>query len=304
MVILHQANFKDYPTVKDYLLSNTHWVACSDNNTDWKPTDMTQDKIYKRVTKTNEGYLQIERFASEPMDVINGVTLRPRIEIQPVYRRLPRQTPIHIRYVVSLIEGGTNFRGMIFQIMDHTNTGATLPVFQFEMRNGDLHTRWCQVSEQGESIKTEIFKIATPKWNASEWHTLDVFVYLSHTSNGYIRVYRNGVFVWDRKAINASQNPLNPMVSFGIYAVPGFDLKTQVKSLMYETIDKIPDTSTLTPSTGPTGPTGTSKPSTGPTGTSTGPKPSTGPTGTGRKEIVVSDLSDGTWHVVISKYTV
>ncbi len=244
MPLIHKVEFK-HLDIKKYLNSLRHWVYCSDNNTPWQASNVNQAKIYERLSTASTGHLQFHRFASEPNDTILG-NLRPRIEIVPVHGRLPKLTPLHIQYVVSFVEGGPDFRGLVFQIMDHTNTGGTLPVFQFEMRYGGLHTRWCTVNSDSSSKGTGIFRFATPKWNAGEWHTLDVYGYLSHIDNGgYFRVYHNGQFVWDRRARNASQSGGNPQLQYGIYGVAGYSLKTHVKSLLWETVDTIPMTQSI-----------------------------------------------------------
>lgn len=43
-----------------------------------------------------------------------------------------------------------------------------------------------------------------------------------------------------------------PQVQFGIYGVAGFDLRTNVKSIIWESIDAIPTSQTLTPEPTPT----------------------------------------------------
>jgi len=243
-------NFENITDLKQYLNSAKHWVYCSDNNTPWNPADVNQPKIYERVSKNAQGYLQFHRFADEPKDISPDGSLRPRIEIVPIFARIPKLKYVHIRYVVSAVEGGNNFRGMIFQLMDHTPDGDTLPIFQFEIRGGYLHTRWCSVNSNGTSGGTNIYRIAQPKWGDgpdSDWHILDVYAYLSHNNDGYIRVYRNGIYAWERRGRNASVNSMGIQLQYGIYGVEGFSLKTQVKSLSWEIVDTIPTTQELQP---------------------------------------------------------
>ena len=189
MTILHDADFTTVNNVEEYINAKDHWVYCNtDNKTSIHPNDTHNQEIYKRIYKNSGGYLEFHRFSSTP-----STGLRPRIEVVPVYARIPKRIPVHIRYEVSLVEGGYDFRGMIFQIMDHKNEGGTLPVYQFEMRYGKLHVRWTPVDENSNPGDTQIKAIATPTWgsgSASQWHNLDVYAVLSHIeSEGYFKVY-------------------------------------------------------------------------------------------------------------------
>ena len=243
MTIIHDVDFTKVNNVEEYINANNHWVYCNlEDGSSIHPNDTHNQEIYKHVYKNSGGYLEFYRFSTTSQ---TSSGLRPRIELVPVYARIPKRTPVHIRYEVSLVEGGYDFRGMIFQIMDHKNEGGTLPVFQFEMRYGKLHVRWTPVDENSNPGSTVIKSIATPTWGNNQWHNLDVYAYLSHVeSEGYFKVYYNGNFVWERNGINASQT-YNPQMQYGIYSVPGVKCRTQVRKLLMETVSEIPPGNTL-----------------------------------------------------------
>ncbi len=227
MVVLHSVDFTTITNIKSYLKQVPYWAYCVVNGSSIFARNLDDNEIYKRIYKNKKGYLEFMRRAEEQ----NKDGLRPRIELVPRIL-LPKNTNIHIRYEVSLIEGGSLFRGMIFQLMDRTVDTRTLPTFQFEMRYGRLHTRWM------ENLTTQrIHSIATPKWNVDEWHNLDVYAYLSSDEKkGYIRVHHNGKRVWEYKGRCASQATNKIQIQYGIYAVAGVKLRTQVRKLEWETI--------------------------------------------------------------------
>jgi hypothetical protein len=218
----------DFTQIKDlrkYLQGQ--WVYVSDG-TKWRPSDLERPVIYERVKLMDQG-LEIYRPGSEPMDGI----LRPRTEIVPVHARLPKLKPLVIRYRFK----GTqiqDMRGMVFQIMDHENDKkGTLPVFQFEVRYGYLHTRW-SVIENGKNVGGNIHRIAT--FDQEKWYDLKVECLLTHQKTGYTKVFLDDEFVWQRiNVVTASEFGHNPQIQYGVYCVPGMDLRTVVSHLSWET---------------------------------------------------------------------
>ena len=236
MVILHEVNFKDVSSIQEYINSIEYWSYVTVNDKSHNVTDNDDPEIFKRAYKKND-CLEFHRFATEKNDEAWG-GLRPRIELVPRVL-LPKGQPIHINYVFKPVQD-ENFRGMVFQIMDHTNSGKTLPSYQFEIRYEKLHTRWCEIVN-GNSEGTHIQSIAKIEWG--KWYNLDVYAILSHKKDeGIFRVYLDGEFVWERREVTASEMGANPQIQYGIYAVGGYDLKTQIKRLMWETVDEIPNT--------------------------------------------------------------
>lgn len=242
--IYHSVDFKNESSVRNYLTENKYWVYCTLQNGDSvQPSDFANAEIYKQIYKASNGSLEFKRFSTTPNDT-GG--LRPRIELSAQNYRVPKKTPLHVRYVISFVEGGANFRGMVFQIMDRENDGGTLPVFQFEMRDGKLHARYATIVN-GQNADTTINSILTPEWNTGKFYTLDLFAYLSNTNNGHFRVYLDKKFVWERKnQITASSfTQRNPQIQFGVYGVKGYTLRTNVRSILWEKINAIPTSATL-----------------------------------------------------------
>lgn len=246
--VFHSVDFTTITDVRKYLSDNQHWVYCTlEDGSSVKVSDYANPEIYKHIYKAENGALEFKRFATTPDDKSG---LRPRIEISAQKYRMPKKTPLHARYVLSCVEGGVNFRGMVFQFMDRTNSGGTLPTFQFELRDGKLHCRYTTIVN-GDNGGTTIIPILTPEWNTGKFYTLDVFAYLSDRPDGWFRVYLDGKFVWERKnQITASSfTDRDVQVQFGEYGVKGYQLRTNVRSIRWETIDKIPTTTDLIEST-------------------------------------------------------
>jgi hypothetical protein len=219
---MHSITFSKEIDLHDYLTGN--WVYCTHNGEKWDPANTEQPKIYKRL-KLKDGGLEITRFAHEQ----NEQGLRPRIEIVPVSARLQKQKVQHIRYVVKLEEFEA-FRGMIFQIMDHgpNNTG-TCPVFQIEIRHGQVHARWSTI-KNGKALSAHIHPVANAERRI---YNFDIECFLTHEANGYVKLKLDGREVFHKTYITGSTCTLPPQVQYGIYAVAGMQLRTIVKHISW-----------------------------------------------------------------------
>lgn len=240
--MIHSVDFSAVPDMREYLTKNKHWVYCSNDNEEWTPNDVINAEIYKRISKDNKGSLVFHRLSKDP----NDGAMRPRIEIVPVFGKIEKHNQFHVRYEVAMVKGKSTFRGMIFQLMDHeSNNGKALPVFQLEIRDKKLHTRWTIVKD-GKNINTMINNVYTPKWTGNDWMNVDIYGVLSHDENeGYIRVYLNDVFAWERHGENASEFGGDVQIQYGIYAVKGSSLKTRVRHLSWGYVETIPQGNNL-----------------------------------------------------------
>jgi hypothetical protein len=235
MPLLHFVNYPDIISLKNYINSIPFWTYVSVNGYTHKPTDNEDPEIFKRAYKNSAGNLEFLRRAEEL--VVNN--LKPRIEFVPRIL-LPKNVPLHIKYVFSLIEG-SGWKGLVFQLMDHTNSSGTLPVFQLEIRNEKLHARWCEITN-GESTDTHIYPIADAVWGGSRWYEIDIYIFLTHNEeNGYIIVKLDGKDAWKRLGeVTGSERGGNVSIQYGIYGNEGMKVRTQVKQLLWEIEDGCP----------------------------------------------------------------
>jgi hypothetical protein len=146
-----------------------------------------------------------------------------------------------------MVEGGNDFRGMIFQVMDHVPDGTEpLPSFQLEMRDGNLNFRYSNILKDGTNQGSSISFITKPVFGTNtNWHVFDFYFYLSNDTDGYIRVYYNKKFVAERRGINGSTYNEKAHMQYGIYCKPYYKLRTQVKSVLIETVSGIPMNNTI-----------------------------------------------------------
>ena len=206
--------------LKSFLKYQKYWVFCSNNNDNWDINDMDNPEIYKRITVVNN-CLQFKRLAKDPL--YKG--LRPRIELRPMDHLLRKNIPYRIDYEFRVLKG-TDFRGMIFQLMDHFEGSKNpMPTFQLEIRDGLIHCR----NSKLPSVEAEIFPFA--KVVENEWVSVSLAVKLSGDTSGYIICYHKGKQVYNRsRKITGSQTG-RVQVSIGIYAVEGVELITEVRKL-------------------------------------------------------------------------
>lgn len=274
MRLLGYVDFTKVTSVKTLLHSNPpYWVYVTVNGKTHNPTDLEDPEIYSRVFLEN-GVLAVYRRAQETKDAsLSG--LNPRVEVIP-RTLLPRNVPLHIRYEMSPVTN-SNFHGEILQIMDHTNSGATFPVFQFDIRDNKLHARGFTTIVNDKAGGIIINPIGDIVWGGSKWYNLDIFmISSSDSSKGIIRVYLDNQFVWERKAMTGTSWHEDPKIQFGVYANPGDDLKIHVRKLLWEVLDSIPTSSAIS---GYDVPHGTSPPPTGGATGHTGGTDSTGSSG-------------------------
>lgn len=222
MTVLHSVVFNTVKSLKDYFDKFTYWIFCPVNGDSTFARKYDDPEVQKRVYLNKEGNLEFMRRAEEKMH--NG--LRPRVELSSRIL-LSKRKPIHVRYEVCLLEG-EEFRGMIFQIMDHMSKNDAFPLFQFEIRDKKLHARWID-----NLAKTRIVPFHKPK--IGEWLNLDVYALLSPNSNeGYYRVHFNDKLVWHHEGKTATKYEIKPSVQFGIYGVPGVKVRTQVRKIQWD----------------------------------------------------------------------
>lgn len=242
MTILQNIVPSQITDLKTFLKLNRCWVYASGNASTLSPSNLDNPDIYQRAYINVSKNLEYKRLATDKTN--NG--LRPRIEIVYPQERLPKNKIYHIRYEVCLLKGKDTMRGMIFQIMDHSSTEGTLPVTQFEVRDNILYSRYTDISSDGRNLDTHIKSIAPAVFSSTNWYNLDMYIHLSNDpSKGQIKNYLNGKLVFERRGITCSKDALAPQIQCGIYAVGGVELKTQVRKLMWESIDRMPTTTTL-----------------------------------------------------------
>ena len=204
--------------------------------------NLDDPEIYKRIRLNPDKRLEFTRFAEDLYH--NG--LRPRVELSFCNQRLRKNKVHHIRYEVSLLKGKDNMRGMIFQIMDQTPDKKTLPITQFEIRYNTLMSRWTEISSSGQSTGTNIDAITPVVFDSTKWYNLDMFICLStDPKKGHIKTFLDGSMVFERRAITCSSAERDPQIQFGIYAVKGFELKTQVRRLKWIEVPSVPTGTTF-----------------------------------------------------------
>lgn len=221
-------NFEDLNNIplKNFITQNQVWVYCDDERgTKWNPTNYDNPEFYRRFFLTNGGLI-FNRFKNDE----NADELRPRIELCYPKQRLRKEKLYRIKYIFELIQI-EGFRGVIFQIMDKTLDGRTLPVKQLELRDGKLHSRWTEI-RNGENYNTHIKEIA--KAEVGKLYNIEMEIFLSADPNkAYCKTFLDNKLVHDLKGINASANVLGCQIQIGIYSVKGFNLKTKVKELSW-----------------------------------------------------------------------
>lgn len=191
--------------------------------------------------------LELVRFDDEPNDT-DWKGLRPRVEI--VYRYLiPKDRTLRIQ-TCFIVSGDPQFRGIIFQCMDHTIKNGdvkALPIFQLEVRDQKLHTRWSEV-ENSQYKGTKIKAIRTLDL-ASGYPANKVDVFLNFSANkkrGHMRVYLQDRFVWERKGVVTASTYGKPLqIQQGIYGVADTLGELRVYGLQWAFVDAIPTSATL-----------------------------------------------------------
>jgi hypothetical protein len=206
------------------------------------PNNLDNPEIYKRAYINASKHLEFKRFAEDL--TYNGG--KPRIEFVFPGQRLTKNQSFHFRYEVCLLKGKDNMRGLIWQIMDHSPLGGTLPVTQLQVRDNTLQSRWSTISKDGLNVGTNLKAIAPAIFDPTKWYNLDLYIHLStDATKGHIRTYLDGKVVFDHYGITCSTSTVQPQVQFGVYCHEGFEIKTQVRKHMWESVASIPTTATL-----------------------------------------------------------
>jgi hypothetical protein len=237
--MLHSVDYAHISNLGDYLADHKHWVYYPNNKQPANPNLRTLDQ-YARV---KQGVLEFTRHRKEP-----DHHSRPRIELVPVFARVPKRRPVHIQYVVQPYKHDDTFRSIIFQCMDHENRQAgqkgspAVPSVQLEVRYGKLLVRW-SVIDDGNYVRTHIHEVARINWDNPKWYTFDFYCVFSHIeSEASVHVFMDGKHVWERNVVNASETGGDLQLQYGIYGPKGTEMKTRVRSLYWEMIDQLVNT--------------------------------------------------------------
>jgi hypothetical protein len=204
--IVYKEQFND--DVLTMLRKHKYWVFV------WgaKPTEYTSRAIMDRI-KIKENKLTITCFKNDK-DYSN-LGLNPRAELRVNGYHLPANAPLYARIDMKLNHKDSKFE--FFQIMQHN--GRASPILQLEVRKGKFGVRYTNFNNG---------LIVVPLFNEHLDNAIWDIEFLSHTSNGYIRVYYNGKQVWELKGRTISNNVSNVWTQYGVYRNAGTDIDQSI----------------------------------------------------------------------------
>lgn len=222
-------------------------VSIAGTNTGKSPSDQS---IYTRVFVNDQAKcIEFKRTSSEPKDTSTGAFngLKPRVELVRS-NVLSKNVPYHIHYEFCPVRDNSQaqkFKAHVFQIFDHNDAGKGIPTLQYEIRDSTLYMQHKTIvnNEMGSAAITKIGDI---HWGSNEWFSMDMYVVLSNdNSKGHVRVYKNGQFVFERKAANGGGVTGKANIQFGVYGEAGIELRTRVRELYWEKINSVPTGATI-----------------------------------------------------------
>lgn len=231
-IVLFDQDWSQEKSLIDYLEHAHHWLYISRKNKNTLINTFLDKDFWiamrGRITLVKNKYLEIRRFKDEPTDTNWGT--KPRVELVPRFF-LPKHVPFRIEYEFCVVQDA-NFRGLVFQMMDHTMKTSPLPVFQLEVRNGALNARWCEI-KASESYGTHIEPIDDDVvFGGLGWFHVVIEGVLSPDINkGSFRVLLDGKEKWRRQAVTCSNFNRGIQIQYGCYGPPGVELKIRVRKI-------------------------------------------------------------------------
>ena len=205
-------------------------------------------ETYKRIYLVpGAGALEFKKFKEEPNDSWEAFSgLRPRVELVKT-KVVLKDTLYRLRYEFSPVgvaqDGAQAFRGYVLQIFDHGDHGEAFPTLVVEIRGNVLYIQFKEV-KNGRMEGAHIAKLADiEEWGGKQWFNLDVFFVISENpGHAFVRIYVNGQFAWERRAVNGAGTRSKANIQYGLYGPGGIELNTRVRYVCWHHVDGIPDT--------------------------------------------------------------